>query len=201
MTIYFVARDGFVKIGYTAALDKRLASLNKGSCFAEGMTVGPVELLAHIDGERADEGRLHKRFAADRIPGTEWFYPSDELRRHLCELITRWCGMCWKWVQPQNCGLAMVSGVGLVPIDEISPGEALWPCDCELCPHCEEDLDSCYDDIDADALIERLPMLATRDVQRQLANEQHAYRKELAAEEAAQEARCAEVRARMAVSA
>lgn len=77
--VYFVERDGFIKIGFTTQLRKRLSALGKGGQMPEGMTVGPVKLLATLPGDDDNEGYLHRRFRAHRIDGTEWFYPAPEL--------------------------------------------------------------------------------------------------------------------------
>lgn len=77
--VYFVERDTFIKIGTTVQLTRRLAALSKGGNMPEGMTVGPVRLLATLPGTDHNEHYLHRRFATWRIPRTEWFYPSDDL--------------------------------------------------------------------------------------------------------------------------
>ena len=201
MTVYFVERDGFVKIGYTANLNRRLDALGRGGSFAEGMTVGPVYLLAHIDGDEVLEKSLHRRFGADRIAGSEWFYPSDDLKRYLCGLLTGWCQDCWKWVQPTSCGLALVNGEGLIPIHVAqAKGSSYLVCDCQICPFCDEEVDGWSDEqVDADALLERLPMLAASEVRHQLEEAGARQRQEIADYEAAQEALCAAVSARLGV--
>ncbi|MBA9003676.1 GIY-YIG nuclease family protein [Thermomonospora cellulosilytica] len=84
--VYFVERDGFVKIGYTTNLDKRIKAISKGSCLIEGMTVGPVRLLATIpDAGLDDEKQLHRRFAHLRVGG-EWFRPDADLRAYIAAL-------------------------------------------------------------------------------------------------------------------
>lgn len=77
--VYFVERDGFIKIGTTTQIASRLAALSKGGQMPEGMTVGPVTLLATMPGGRRNEAHLHRRFADHRISRTEWFWPCDEL--------------------------------------------------------------------------------------------------------------------------
>lgn len=64
--IYFLAGDdGFIKIGFTTNLRKRLRSLRTGS---------PKQLRIRltIPGTRDDERELHRRFAAHQERG-EWF--------------------------------------------------------------------------------------------------------------------------------
>ncbi|MFE4867715.1 GIY-YIG nuclease family protein [Streptomyces sp. NPDC056682] len=78
--VYFVERDGFVKIGHTSNLKRRLQQLGTGSSLIEGMTVGPVRVLATIDGAGPDNERwLHERFAHLRVGG-EWFVMDDSMR-------------------------------------------------------------------------------------------------------------------------
>ncbi|MEV7013303.1 GIY-YIG nuclease family protein [Streptosporangium sp. NPDC051022] len=84
--IYFVQREGLIKIGVTTNLTNRLKALSRGSCMPPGMTVGPVELLATEPGDRCVEGRLHTRFRKTRIQGTEWFRPSKALRNYIDDL-------------------------------------------------------------------------------------------------------------------
>jgi hypothetical protein len=84
--VYFVERDGFVKIGYTGNLAKRIKDISKGSCLIEGMTVGPVRLLATIEGGDFDtESWMHRRFDHLRVGG-EWFLPDEELREFIAGL-------------------------------------------------------------------------------------------------------------------
>lgn len=128
-TVYFVERDGFVKIGYTANLEARLYQLGRGggSGCPDGMTHGPVDLLAAISGNRVDEGALHRRFAADRWPKTEWFYPSEELLAHIESLLDGWCEECERGVSTFPCGQQM----------ELNEGFLI--CHCRRCPRCGED--------------------------------------------------------------
>lgn len=77
--VYFMEREGFIKIGWTRFLDERVSAVSRGAAMPEGMTVGPVHLLGSMVGDRADEKRLHERFAEWRLDGTEWFYPAPEL--------------------------------------------------------------------------------------------------------------------------
>jgi len=84
--VYFVERDGFVKIGMTTQLRKRLAALGRGGQMPDGMTVGPVELLATMPGGKKNETYLHSRFHDHRIEGTEWFYPAPELMQFIGSL-------------------------------------------------------------------------------------------------------------------
>lgn len=125
---YFVERDGFVKIGYSANFANRLYHLNKGTSFAEGMTVGPVDVLAVVPCslDRGDEKRLHARFAKDRLPRSEWFYPSDDLLAHLCSLLDGFCPACERAVRTDPCGEEWCDGL---------------ECEDRLCPRCGEECD------------------------------------------------------------
>lgn len=87
--VYFVEREGFIKIGTTSQLEKRLKALSKGSCFPEGMTVGPVQLLAAIPGDARNERHFHDTFYSHRIQGTEWFYGAPEIRKFIGRLKNR----------------------------------------------------------------------------------------------------------------
>ncbi len=75
--VYFIGGAGFVKIGYTNLISKRLAQFQIGS---------PVELtlLKTIEAGSASaasalEKRLHRKFSAFRHHG-EWFTYSSEIR-------------------------------------------------------------------------------------------------------------------------
>lgn len=86
--VYFVEREGLIKIGTTTNLKARLKAISKGGNMPPGMTVGPVLLLASTPGDRSDEARFHRRFDKQRIPKTEWFRPCKALR-HLIEDLNR----------------------------------------------------------------------------------------------------------------
>lgn len=77
--VYFVERDGFIKIGFTKRLDQRLKQLGSGSQMPDGMTIGPVELLGSMPGGRRIERMLHALFQEHRLDQSEWFYPAPEL--------------------------------------------------------------------------------------------------------------------------
>lgn len=84
--VYFVERDGLIKIGTTTNLRARLRSLGQGGCkMPEGMTVGPVTLLASTPGDRVDESQYHERFRKQRVGG-EWFRPNKALLRVIEDL-------------------------------------------------------------------------------------------------------------------
>jgi hypothetical protein len=125
--VYFICAlddpDCLVKIGYTSGdADGRLAQLQPSSPVRLG-------LIAAVEGTRADEARLHARFARDRCRG-EWFYPSPALRAFLRELLepqlteaargmladpaeVEWCARVLHWPAGQvRRGLGeLVSGV------------------------------------------------------------------------------------------
>lgn len=87
--IYYVERDGYIKIGMTTNLEKRLKNLaNGGTASPPGMTIGPVTLLASHGGGRASEKYMHRRFADLRLAG-EWFRSSPELLEHIAAINDR----------------------------------------------------------------------------------------------------------------
>lgn len=71
--VYFVhAPDaGLVKIGLTANIETRLASLRMGSPV-------PLVLLKAVRGGRTDEAALHSKWGSIRCHG-EWFRATDDL--------------------------------------------------------------------------------------------------------------------------
>ncbi len=79
--VYFAERDGFVKIGTSTDVRKRMTALASGGNFVEGMTVGPLTLLAVIPGNRTNEQFFHRKFAHLRLdPKREWFLYDEEIR-------------------------------------------------------------------------------------------------------------------------
>lgn len=78
--VYFCRRESLIKIGTTTNVTKMMAAISRGSCMPEGMTIGPVELLATTPGGCQFENKLHHQFADDRVSG-EWFRPSPRLLR------------------------------------------------------------------------------------------------------------------------
>lgn len=86
--VYFVEREGLIKIGTTTNLRSRLKTLGKGGSMPPGMTVGPVKLLASTRGTQVEEREYHQKFRKQRIPKTEWFRPNKALWREI-ETIQR----------------------------------------------------------------------------------------------------------------
>lgn len=86
--IYFVRREGLIKIGTTTQLAKRVKAISRGSCMPNGMTIGPVEVLATMPGDRNIEEHLHRRFAEVRFQG-EWFHETPELLALVARLQRR----------------------------------------------------------------------------------------------------------------
>lgn len=76
--VYFVERNGFIKIGMTADLKNRLLGLRAEDRRAPAAGAGPVRVLACMPGGRNEEKRLHQKFAHLRIGG-EWFRPDPSL--------------------------------------------------------------------------------------------------------------------------
>lgn len=79
--VYFVERQGYVKIGSTVNIPARMRALSSGGQMLDGMTVGPVTLLATTPGGLAEELALHKRFRRLRVDRKrEWFRYEGALR-------------------------------------------------------------------------------------------------------------------------
>ena len=81
--VYFAAREGFVKIGRTSNIQKRMHDIGKGSCMPQGMSVGPVQVLAVIYCDCTEKGcvretHFHEKFRDQWLEG-EWFLLDDEL--------------------------------------------------------------------------------------------------------------------------
>lgn len=72
--VYYLRYRDRIKIGTTANPAQRFASLPHD------------EVLAFERGDRTLEQRRHARFAALRIPGTEWFETDDTLLEHVAAL-------------------------------------------------------------------------------------------------------------------
>jgi hypothetical protein len=75
--VYFMEREGLVKIGISSNVPKRVQEVSRGSSMISGMTVGPVRLIGTRPGGRDEESRLHKLFKAARVGG-EWFRLSED---------------------------------------------------------------------------------------------------------------------------
>jgi hypothetical protein len=77
--VYFLRRaDGLIKIGTTKTLETRLAALSKSH--------GPLEIVRLINGDRAVEQSLHRKFRAFHEFG-EWFRDDGgELTIHIGQL-------------------------------------------------------------------------------------------------------------------
>jgi excisionase family DNA binding protein len=77
--VYFIeGAPGFVKIGYTTNLAKRIRALQCG-CPAE------IDLLAYVRGDGKLEREYHRRFAAWRGAG-EWFRLCPEIKAEIQRL-------------------------------------------------------------------------------------------------------------------
>jgi hypothetical protein len=71
--IYYVEYAEHIKIGWTTNLERRLK---------RNFKPGGVLLAVH-PGSRADEAKLHKRFAAYRTHGKEWYGKMPSLVHHI----------------------------------------------------------------------------------------------------------------------
>jgi hypothetical protein len=79
--VYFAEREGYVKIGTTVNLPNRIRELSAGGSMLQGMTAGPVTVLATIPGGRDKERALHRRFSRQRADRKhEWFWYEGKLR-------------------------------------------------------------------------------------------------------------------------
>lgn len=77
-TIYYLRVGGYIKIGWTSDLTKRMRQYPPDTV-----------LLATEPGSRADETRLHKRFAHLRTHGREWFPLAPQITDHIRLVIDR----------------------------------------------------------------------------------------------------------------
>ncbi len=84
--VYFMEREGLVKIGVTKNIDKRIREVSRGSAMPKGMTVGPVRLLGTIPGAYDEERALHKKFWRYRVGG-EWFTYERQVKEHIDQLL------------------------------------------------------------------------------------------------------------------
>lgn len=76
--VYFVERDGFIKIGTTGRVPARIAELSRGDTAGPGLTLSPVKLLAMMPGDGAVESAVHGLFRSLRRDG-EWFLAGEPL--------------------------------------------------------------------------------------------------------------------------
>ena len=75
-TVYYLQAGGHIKIGWTSDLAKRMRAYPPGST-----------LLAVHPGTRADEAAAHRRFAAHRTHGREWYPLAADLMRHIDRVV------------------------------------------------------------------------------------------------------------------
>lgn len=82
--VYFLRCDGFVKIGTTANIENRVASIKKtgGVLMPDGLNYKTATLVKKIHGSTQEEKSLHAKFAHLRHTG-EWFAESPELTEHI----------------------------------------------------------------------------------------------------------------------
>lgn len=80
MSIYVLRSAELVKIGYSADLRQRVASI------ISSVPV-PVEFVGHMPGDREVEAHLHERFAMSRFSG-EWFVETDQMRQVFDAILT-----------------------------------------------------------------------------------------------------------------
>lgn len=104
-TIYYLQVVSHIKIGWTADLEKRMRDYPPNS-----------QLLATEPGERSEEQRLHKMFAAHRTHGGEWYAPVPSILHHI-DLVRKKHGM------PPEA----VVGAQPVTIPEPRPKQVTYP--------------------------------------------------------------------------
>jgi hypothetical protein len=76
--VYYVQVGAHVKIGWTSNMGSRMRKYPPNSV-----------LLATHPGTRRDEAQMHRRFAADRTHGREWYVPSMSLTHHIQQMVTQ----------------------------------------------------------------------------------------------------------------
>lgn len=74
--VYYVLVDGHYKIGFTHDIAKRMRAYPP-----------TASLLAQHRGSQADEAQVHRRFAAHRVAGREWFRTDAEITRHIDAVV------------------------------------------------------------------------------------------------------------------
>jgi len=74
--VYFVGFNGFVKIGFSVNVERRIRDLQKGAPYR-------LEVYAAIPGSLNDEKQLHRRFIRHRTDIGEWFHYSDEIKAYI----------------------------------------------------------------------------------------------------------------------
>lgn len=76
--VYFAERHGFVKIGTTTNLTRRVDALDRGDSAIAGMLILPVTIRAVMPGDHKVEYAIHELFQALRYDG-EWFLFDEPL--------------------------------------------------------------------------------------------------------------------------
>lgn len=105
--VYFMYCAGSIKIGYSRNPAERLRALSS-------MIPLEVHLLFILPGDRAEERRLHERFAAERLSG-EWFKLSDRLRLFLEDQLAGFIGGIDRLRRAELSGSAAMAGQRIVP--------------------------------------------------------------------------------------
>lgn len=77
-TVYMLRCGGYVKIGWTSDLTKRMRAYQPDSV-----------LMATMPGTRKDETRLHKRFAHLRTHGREWYSIAPQITEYAAILVAK----------------------------------------------------------------------------------------------------------------
>jgi hypothetical protein len=83
--VYFVERDGYIKIGTTTRLAYRLRQIRGGGSTPSWVVPGPVELLGTTPGGFEREHEIHAMFEHERVEG-EWFQDCLAIRDFVAQL-------------------------------------------------------------------------------------------------------------------
>jgi len=75
-TVYILRCGGFVKIGWTSDLTKRMRAYQPDTV-----------LLATMPGTRKDEGKLHRKFAHLRTHGREWYPIAPQITEYVAQMV------------------------------------------------------------------------------------------------------------------
>lgn len=78
--VYFIANGGRIKIGYSAQVQRRIASI--------ASYVGDVEVIGIMDGTQQVERSLHVYFQAYHL-SREWFQDCQQLRAMIANILAR----------------------------------------------------------------------------------------------------------------
>lgn len=84
--VYFAQLEGWIKIGYTSILDRRIAKLSSYTMNHPIVNKGSVDVLGTICGGRELEVQMHEKFKNTRHGNTEWFKVTPEILEYINDL-------------------------------------------------------------------------------------------------------------------